>query len=41
MDRVQQMQQIHASALSVFKKKNTDYGDSFATYGTIGVLVRI
>jgi hypothetical protein len=41
MDRFQQMQQIHASALSVFKKKNTDYGDSFATYGTIGVLVRI
>ena len=41
MDRVQQMQQIHANALSVFKKKNTDYGDAFATYGTIGVLVRI
>ena len=35
------MQQIHANALSVFKKKNTDYGDAFATYGTIGVLVRI
>ena len=41
MDRVQQMQQIHANALSVFKKKNKDYGDAFANYGPIGVLVRI
>ena len=23
------------------KKKNHDYGDAFATYGTIGVLVRL
>ena len=23
------------------KKKNTDYGDAFANYGTVGVLVRL
>ena len=23
------------------KKKNTDYGDAFATYGPIGVIIRI
>ena len=25
----------------VFEKKNQDYGDAFAKYGTIGVLMRI
>ena len=25
----------------LFKKKNTDYGDAFAQYGVIGVLIRI
>ena len=25
----------------MFKKKNADYGDAFAEYGTIGVLMRI
>jgi hypothetical protein len=41
MDRVSQMKKIQIEALDVFTKKNKDYGDSFATYGTIGVLVRI
>jgi len=27
--------------LELFIKKNTDYGDAFAKYGTIGVLMRI
>ena len=27
--------------LELFKKKNSDYGDAFATYGPIGVLVRM
>lgn len=27
--------------LEIFKKKNADYGDSFAIYGTIGVIVRL
>jgi hypothetical protein len=40
-NRVQQMKTIQAEALELFKKKNVDYGDAFATYGTIGVLIRI
>ena len=27
--------------MELFKKKNTDYGDAFANYGVIGVLVRM
>jgi len=27
--------------LELFTKKNTDYGDAFANYGVIGVLMRI
>jgi hypothetical protein len=41
MDRVSQMKKIQIEALDVFTKKNKDYGNSFATYGTVGVLVRI
>ena len=39
--RVHQMKTIQSEALELFKKKNIDYGDAFATYGTIGVLMRI
>jgi len=39
--RVQQMQKVQAEGLELFKKKNADYGDSFATYGPIGVIVRV
>ena len=41
MNRVEQMKQIQNEALELFIKKNADYGDAFATFGTIGVLVRI
>jgi hypothetical protein len=41
MDRVEQLKEIQNSALEIFKKKNTDYGDAFAKYGVIGVLMRI
>jgi hypothetical protein len=41
MNRVEQMEKIQAEALEIFRKKNTDYGDSFAKYGVIGVLMRI
>ena len=41
MDRVTQLQEIHDQSLELFKKKNQDYGDAFAKYGTLGVLVRI
>jgi len=40
-NRIKQMQQIHLKALELFRKKNIDYGDSFAKYGIIGVLIRI
>ena len=32
---------MHNETLEIFKKKNADYGDAFATYGAIGVIVRI
>ena len=32
---------VQTTALSLFKKKNTDYGDAFAEFGVIGVLMRI
>ena len=39
--RAQQMKTVQNEAFNLFLKKNKDYGDAFATYGTIGVLVRI
>lgn len=39
--RVVQMQAIQSEALELFKRKNADYGDAFAKYGVIGVLMRI
>ena len=41
MTRVEQMQKIQKTALDLFAKKNIDYGDAFAKYGVIGVLMRI
>ena len=41
MNRVEQMKTIQADALTLFTKKNIDYGDAFAKYGVIGVLMRI
>jgi hypothetical protein len=41
MNRVEQMQKIQSEALEIFRKKNIDYGDAFAKYGVIGVLMRI
>jgi hypothetical protein len=35
------MKEIQGKALEVFTRKNADYGDAFATFGLIGVLVRI
>ena len=39
--RVEQMTKIQQDALTIFKQKNADYGDAFAKYGVIGVLMRI
>ena len=41
VDRVQQLMEIQNKALELFKKKNADYGDAFAEFGIIGVLMRI
>ena len=39
--RIDQMVKVHDEALELFMKKNADYGDAFATYGTVGVIVRM
>ncbi len=39
--RTEQMQKIQKEGLNLFEKKNQDYGDAFATYGVIGVLIRM
>lgn len=39
--RVSQMLKIQNESLELFKKKNTDYGDAFASYGSIGVIIRM
>ena len=41
MNRVEQMKEIQSAGLELFTKKNIDYGDAFAKYGVIGVLMRI
>jgi len=41
MDRIRQMEAVQKQGLELFKKKNADYGDAFAKYGVIGVLMRI
>lgn len=41
MSRIEQMKIIQQNALELFTKKNIDYGDAFAKYGVIGVLIRI
>ena len=40
-NRIDQMKKIQGKALELFTKKNNDYGDAFAKYGTIGVLMRM
>lgn len=39
--RAEQMRAIQDECLELFKKKNHDYGDAFADFGTMGVLIRI
>jgi hypothetical protein len=40
-NRVTQMMAVQQEGLELFKKKNADYGDAFADYGTIGVIMRM
>jgi len=39
--RITQMMAVQATGLELFRKKNHDYGDAFAKYGVIGVLMRM
>ena len=41
MDRVSQYQAVQNEAIALFKKKNNDYGDSFANFGPVGVIIRM
>lgn len=41
MDRLNQMIKVQREAFELFKKKNQDYGDAFATFGPVGVIVRM
>ena len=41
MNRPDQLAQVQKEGYELFVKKNKDYGDSFATYGPIGVIVRM
>ena len=41
ISRVEQLVTVQKEAKELFQKKNQDYGDAFATYGTVGILVRL
>ena len=41
MDRMKQFKTVQKEALELFSKKNTDYGDAFANFGPVGVIVRM
>ena len=40
-NRESQYKAVHEEAFDLFKRKNSDYGDAFATYGVMGVLIRM
>ena len=41
MDRLSQLKTVQDEAAKLFERKNRDYGDAFANYGPIGVIVRM
>ena len=41
MDRLSQLKTVQLEAEKLFEKKNKDYGDSFADFGPVGVIIRI
>lgn len=41
MNRAQQLRTIQDEGYELFKKKNADYGDAFAKYGPVGVIMRM
>lgn len=40
-NRPEQLKAVQDEALALFTRKNADYGDSFANYGSIGVIMRM
>ena len=40
-DYIRLFRNIQDEAFELFKKKNSDYGNSFEEYGTIGILIRM
>lgn len=40
-NRVDQFRKIQKEGIELFEKKNRDYGDAFANYGPVGVIVRM
>ena len=41
MSKVEELRKIQDECRDLFERKNTDYGDAFQKYGTIGVLIRV
>lgn len=41
MNRITQLKTVQEEAAKLFERKNKDYGDAFANYGPIGVIVRM
>lgn len=41
MNYIKKFRNIQDEAFELFKKKNTDYGNAFEEFGTIGILVRM
>ena len=41
MNREVQLANVQKEAFELFSRKNKDYGDSFATFGPVGVIVRM
>ena len=38
--RLEQLLAVQQEAAALFERKNADYGDSFATHGPVGVIIR-
>jgi len=41
MNYIERFRKIQDECYELFKKKNTDYGNAFEDFGTIGILVRM
>ena len=40
-NRINQFKTVQKEGLELFEQKNADYGDAFANYGPVGVIVRM